>query len=234
MLNLMKLEWRKNQLTSYLKYVVGSIFVIFLLTSLMAIGANSQEEVMFVDFASFMSLVTIFIRLVFVIFSGILLSRLIVDEYKNNTIQVLFSYPIKRAKMMKSKLLLVWAYCFFSLLVATICIDSLIFIVNPILDLFPEKVTLAMIIRTLPPTVIEAFMTACLSLIPLYFGLRKKSTATTITLAVLIGFLVNGTVSDDSAQVNLSQIIVIPALLSLLGLMVGYLSYHNIETKDVG
>lgn len=234
MAHLLKLEWKKNQLTGYLKFVGISIITIFIVTSLMAVGSNNQEEVMFTGFTAFMSLVNIFIRIVFVIFSGVLLSRLVVDEYKNKTIQVLFTYPINRKKVMKSKLAIVLGYCFFSIVLATLSVGLLTFLFNPMLHLFPEKMTLAMIVKSMPSTLINALMTACLSLIPLYFGMRKQSSATTITMAVLIGFLVNATVSDGSSSLNLNQMIVVPTILSIVGLAVGYVAYYKIEATDIG
>ncbi|MEH6943480.1 ABC transporter permease, partial [Bacillus sp. JJ722] len=98
---------------------------------------------------------------------------------------------------------------------------------------FETPVSISDIIATVPNTFISAFMMAGISLVPLYFGMRKKSTATTITSSILIGVLINATVSDGGSQVSLFQFIGVPIVLCLLGLAIGYLSYHKIDKIDL-
>ncbi|MGG4265504.1 ABC transporter permease [Peribacillus simplex] len=233
MLKLMKLEWRKNHLSSYFKGVVICIVAIFAAVALMAWGSKVEDDLMFTDYIEFMSLANIFIRIVFIIFSSVILSRLVIDEYRNKTIQLLFSYPLKRKKLMQAKLSIVFAFCFFSIITSTFIISILVYFSNPILGLFETPVSLSVMIATVPTIFISAFMIAGVSLIPLYFGMRKKSTATTITSAVLISFLINGNVSNGESQVNLFQFIGVPITLCLLGLLIGYLSYHKVDKIDV-
>lgn len=233
LLKLMKLEWRKNHLSSYFKGVVICIVAIFAAVALMAWGSKVEDDLMFTDYIEFMSLANIFIRIVFIIFSSVILSRLVIDEYRNKTIQLLFSYPLKRKKLMQAKLSIVFAFCFFSIITSTFIISILVYFSNPILGLFETPVSLSVMIATVPTIFISAFMIAGVSLIPLYFGMRKKSTATTITSAVLISFLINGNVSNGESQVNLFQFIGVPITLCLLGLLIGYLSYHKVDKIDV-
>jgi len=61
--------------------------------------------------------------------------------------------------------------------------------------------------------------------------MRKKSTASTITSAVLIGFLINATVGDTSS--SLFQFIIVPIIMCILGLMIGYLSYYKVDKVDL-
>ncbi|MFF3099938.1 ABC transporter permease [Viridibacillus arvi] len=233
MLKLMKLEWKKNQLSSYFKGLVFSILGILAAVCLMAWGSKVEDDLMFRDYTEFMSLTNIFIRIVFIIFSSVILSRIVIDEYRNKTIQLLFSYPLKRKKLMQAKLSIVFGFCFFSIIIATFIISVIIYFLNPMLEFFATPMSLSEIIATVPTTFISAFMISGVSLIPLYFGMRKKSTATTITSAVIISFLINGNVSSGGSQVSLFQFIVVPITLCLLGLLIGYLSYHKVEKIDL-
>ncbi|KOO48681.1 ABC transporter permease [Viridibacillus sp. FSL E2-0187] len=233
MLKLMKLEWKKNQLSSYFKGLVFCILGILAAVCLMAWGSKVEDDLMFRNYAEFMSLTNIFIRIVFIIFSSVILSRLVIDEYRNKTIQLLFSYPLKRKRLMQAKLSIVFGFCFFSIIIATLIISVIIYFLNPILGFFATPMSLSEIVATVPTTFISAFMIAGVSLIPLYFGMRKKSTATTITSAVIISFLINGNVSSGGTQVSLIQFIVVPITLCLLGLLIGYLSYHKVEKIDL-
>lgn len=231
MLKLIQLEWQKNNLSHYLKGVFICMVAIYAAVVLMTLGTQGESEPM--DYAEFMSLTDILIRITFIIFASVILSRLVIEEYKSKMIQVLFTYPQQRKKMMQAKLLIVYVFCFFSILVTTLMINLLTYFLNPILGLFDAPVRLDEMAATLPSTLLNAFMIAGISLIPLIFGMRKKSTASTITSAVIIGFLVNATVSDGGSSSSLFQFIAIPIILCLLGLLLGYLSFYNIDHNDV-
>ncbi|MGQ3377814.1 ABC transporter permease [Priestia endophytica] len=233
MLKLMKLEYQKHHLSQYFKMVAIWILVIFGLVALMGWGSRKEIEPMFPTYTDFMTLANIFIRIVFITFSAVLLSRLVIDEYKNKTIHLLFTYPLQRKKLMQAKLLIVLMFCFVSIVMATFVISLLIFFVSPHLYLVENPVKMNEIISTIPSTLINAVMMAGISLIPLFFGMRKKSTAATITWAVIIGLLINSTVSTGGEEFSLSQFIVIPTILCLFGLLIGYLSYRKVDKIDV-
>jgi len=229
LLKLIKLEWKKNRMASYFKGLTICIVGILVAVVLMAVG--SGDEQMFQDYTDFMSLTNILIRIVFIIFSSVILSRLIIDEYKNKTVQLLFTYPLKRKKVILAKLSLVFGFCFFSIIIATVTINIAVYFLNPMMSLFETPVKIQGMIATIPSTFINTFMMAGVSLIPLYFGMRKKSTASTITSAVLIGFLINATVGDTSS--SLFQFIIVPIIMCILGLMIGYLSYYKVDKVDL-
>lgn len=228
MLKLMKLEWKKHHLSGYLKGLA-----IFAAVALMAWGSKAESDEMFQNYKEFMSLTNIFIRITFIIFASVILSRLVIDEYKSRTIQLLFTYPLNRKKLMQAKLSIVFGFCFFSIVIATFSINMLTFFLNPMIGFFETPVSMGEIIATIPSTLISSFMMAGVSLIPLYFGMRKKSTATTITSAIIIGFLINATVSDGGNQVSLFQFIGVPIVFCLFGLVIGYLSYHKVAKMDL-
>lgn len=233
MLKLIKLEWRKNHLSRYFKGVIIWITAIFAAVALMGWGSKGQQDVMFPDYFEFMSLTNILIRIVFIIFSATVLSRLVIEEYRRNTIQLLFTYPLQRKKIMRSKLSIVFGFCFFSMILASIIINGLAFYLNPIIGFFEKPVHLSDILGTIPSVFLSAFMISGISLIPLYFGMRKKSTAVTITSAVLIGFLINATVSNGVGQTSLFQFIGVPILFCVVGLIIGYFSFHHVDKIDL-
>ncbi|MED0968772.1 ABC transporter permease [Bacillus paramycoides] len=233
MFRLVKLEWKKHHLSSYFKGVAICIIAIFAAVSLMAWGSKVEDDLMFSTYMEYMSLANIFIRTTFIIFSSVILSRLVIDEYKNKTMQLLFMYPLQRKMVMRAKLAIVFSFCFVSTVIATFIISLLIFCVNPMMGLLETPVTIGEIIATVPATFISAFMISGISLIPLFFGMRKKSTPTTITSAVIIGMIINSCVSNGNHQVSMYDFIVIPIVLCLLGIFISYLSYRKIDHIDV-
>jgi len=233
MFKLMKLEWKKHKLSSYFKGVAICIIVIFAAVSLMVWGTKVEDGLMFSSYMEYMSLANIFIRITFIIFASVILSRLVIDEYKNKTIQLLFMYPLQRKMLMRAKLAIVFSFCFVSTIIATFIISLLIFCMNPIMGLLETPVTMGEIIATVPATFINAFMISGISLIPLFFGMRKKSTPTTITSAVIIGMMMNSNVGSGNGQVSMFDFIAIPIVFCLLGIFISYLSYRKIDKIDV-
>ena len=134
----------------------------------------SGDEKMFLDYTDFMSLTNILIRIVFIIFASVILSRLVIEEYKNKTVQLLFTYPLKRKKIIFAKLSLVFGFCFFSIIIATFMMNIAVYFSNPMVNLFEAPVEIQEMVATIPSTFIIAFMMAGVSLIPLYFGMRKN------------------------------------------------------------
>ncbi|MFC9724081.1 ABC transporter permease [Bacillus cereus] len=233
MLRLMKLEWKKHKLSSYFKGVAICIIAIFAAVSLMALGMKAEGDVLFFDFTQQMVLINTFIRITFIIFSSVILSRLVIDEYKNKTMQLLFMYPLQRKMLMRAKLTIVFCFCFVSTIIATFSISLLVYFVSPMMGLIETPATIGEIISIVPTTFISAFMISGISLIPLFFGMRKKSTPTTITSAVIIGMLISSNFGPGNGQVSLFNFIAIPIVLCLLGIFISYLSYRKIDKIDV-
>ncbi|ABY45520.1 conserved hypothetical protein [Bacillus mycoides KBAB4] len=233
MFKLMKLEWKKHQLSSYFKSVAICIIAIFTVVNLMALGAKDEVDGLFSDFTQQMVLINTVIRITFIIFSSVILSRLIIDEYKNKTIQLLFMYPLQRKMLMRAKLTIVFCFCFVSTIIATFSISLLVYFVSPMMGLIETPATIGEIIAIVPATFINAFMISGISLIPLFFGMRKKSTPTTITSAVIIGMLISSNFGSGNGQVSMFNFIAIPIVLCLLGIFISYLSYRKINKIDV-
>jgi len=233
MFKLISLEWNKNRLSSYFLTILICIVGIFGATVLMGWGSRSEGEVMFANYADFISLTNILIRIVFMIFAAVILSRLIIEEYRSNTIQLLFTYPLQRKKIMFSKLSIVFGFCFFSIILATAVISILTYFLNPMIGFFNQPMQVSDMISTIPSVLLGAFMISGISLIPLFFGMRKKSTATTITSSVLIGFAINATVSNGGSQAGLFQFIGIPVVFCVIGLLIGYATFSNVNKKDL-
>jgi ABC-type transport system involved in multi-copper enzyme maturation permease subunit len=229
----MKLEWKKHQLSSYFKSVAICIIAIFAGVNLMMLGGKGEVDLLLSDFTQQMALINIFIRITFIIFSSVILSRLVIDEYKNKTMQLSFMYPLQRKMLMRAKLTIVFCFCFVSTIIATFSISLLLYFVSPMMGLIETPATIGEIIAIVPATFINAFMISGISLIPLFFGMRKKSTPTTITSAVIIGILISSNFGPGNGQVSLFNFIAIPIVLCLLGIFISYLSFRKIDKIDV-
>ncbi|MNR47136.1 hypothetical protein D3C85_1661970 [compost metagenome] len=74
-----------------------------------------------------------------------------------------------------------------------------------------------------------AVSAAGISLIPLFFGMRRHSVPFTIVSAVLIVSLL----SSNNNGFALSNVIAIPIALCFIGILIAYMTIRNVDTKDV-
>ncbi|WCN36317.1 ABC transporter permease [Aneurinibacillus uraniidurans] len=229
MFHLIKLEIRKFTLHQYIKKVVIADVIILLLLCFIQFADRSDGTVTFVNYDMAFSSITKMTRATFMIFAAVLLAKLIIDEYKTKTIALMFMYPIKRKKLMIAKLLIVGSFTFVTIFLSSVLIGLGFYVVDYFFHLVPTKLTNEIIVTNLVHTCTNALLSACISLLPLYFGMRKKSVPTIIIVAVVIVLFlsssINNFVVDSIASIRIS--------LAVIGIFTAYLSIRNVEKADV-
>ncbi|MNM82129.1 ABC-2 family transporter protein [compost metagenome] len=224
MLKLIQLELKKNGIGGNIKGAFIAIFIILAFVT----GVSFEEPL--ASYNDLFSLANVASTITFIIFASVLLSKLIIDEFKNKTITVLFMYPIQRKKVLAAKLIIVVAFTFiFSLLAKIVVITGFSF-VNQYTHFIQEELTFEMIRNNFIQGITSSLTASCISLVPLYFGMRKYSTPATIVSAIIISSLLN---SQYGSDFTLSSIVYIPLAISLLGVLIAFISIRNIETKDI-
>lgn len=227
----MKLEWMKHQLSRYIIPLLICCIGIYGFVILMAFDSkHSGESLLFPDF---MAIAYISSNIIFIVFGGVLLSRLIISEFKTKTMQAMFTYPIARKKIIRAKLSIVFFYTAASLFICIWFTQGLTFFLQSWLGLFEESVNASELLASMPKTITNALCMGAIALIPLLFGMRKKSTATTITSATLIAFLINSTFNSSSESLNLMDLIGIPFILGGIGMLIAYFAFRKIDLQDI-
>lgn len=229
MLKLMKLEMKKVKMWGYIRGVIIGNLVIIAMMAITILGLKYGGETELISFKFTFSMIDTLVKATFIIFAAVLLARFIIEEYKSDTITLLFMYPINRKKLIIAKLLIVVVFTFISIVLSNIFMDSVLCIINSFYNFIPGKLTTSLITNNLITIVINASAATGMSLIPLYFGMRKKSVPATIVSAILIVSIV----CSNTNGYSLSSIIAIPITLSIIGVFIAYLSIRNIEHIDV-
>jgi len=228
-LKLMKLEMKKSKVGGNIKGVIIANLAIIGLLLVMIFGSIKDGDMEFASITYTFSMVDTMVKATFIIFASALLARLVIEEYKNDTITLLFMYPINRKKLIIAKLLIVVLFTFISILLSNIFIDFVLCITNSFYNFTPDKLTTALIINNFMAISINALASTGMGLIPLYFGMRKKSVPATIISAILIVSIV----CSNNGGYSLSDIIEVPIILSIIGVCIAYLAIRNIEHVDV-
>jgi ABC-type transport system involved in multi-copper enzyme maturation permease subunit len=225
----MKLEMRKFRIGSYIRAAIIASVVILGLICLISLTEGVKEGALLTDYGMTFSVIDTLVRGTYIVFASVLISRLVIDEFRNKSITVLFMYPINRKKLIAAKLLVIVLFTLVADIVTNLFVDVGFYLLNQFVSVIAEPLTWSIAAKSLLTVVMSALATSFLSLIPLYFGMRKHSGATTIVSSLIVVFLVCQNVNGFT----LYNIIAVPIGLALLGAAVAYMSIRNIEHVDV-
>ena len=229
MLNLMKLEIKKFKLWNYWKAVLICQITFIAFLCMIYFIEKVEGFDLFNNFEMVTNVIGAMVRTTFTVFASVLIVKLIIDEYKNKSIDVLFTYPIKRKKIFTAKLTIVFTFTFVIVLISTYFLEGLVFLVDFIFNILPGDVEVENMSKHVITVFMNSLATAGISLIPLLVGMHRKSGPATIVASILIAGVLNST----SGEFTLFSIIAVPLTVGLLGILIGYYSIRNIEKQDL-
>lgn len=234
MLKLIYLEWKKNRIIKYMRNALILLAILsFFLFATCYLGIANDADTGVPDAApgtfNVSSQVELLTNLSFLIFTCVMFSTFIVRAYKNKTMNLMFSYPIKRQKILYSKMLAVWIFNFFALTITKIFIYGMIYGFSRIMPSdFPLDYKM-LSLQFYLQIILKSAVTVSVAFIALYAGTFFKSSKTTIIAGFLLFILMNGTVGDFSLAKNA----LLPVIMTAISLLCACLSVLHIEKKDV-
>ncbi|MEI5995240.1 ABC transporter permease [Candidatus Enterococcus mansonii] len=233
MIKLIRLERAKMKFTKYTLSAVIISVVIILMTASMGIFAENGE-IVFNGVKELLLAGDLLIRVSFTILAGVLLAQVVIKEFERDTIKILFTYPISRKKIMLAKLLVVFGMTMFLTLFSELLFISSITLLNNSFQITKEMIDFSMIKSYLIHTALfSGITTACIGLVPLYFGMIKKSVIVTISSAVVVSLVLNGNVGGDGISSNAFSFSLVPITLCIIGITMAYLAFFRIDRKDI-
>ncbi len=234
MLKLIKLEWKKNNIGKYARnaVILAAVLCLFLF-ALAYLGIANDPDTGIPDAApgnnTISSPIELFTSMSFLVFTSVMLSSFIVSAYKNKTMNLMFSYPIKRQKILISQMLAVWIFNFAALVLTKLLLYGCIlsgshFMVSS----FPLDFNMAEMgfyIQLL----VKSAVTVSMSFIALFIGMAMKSSKATIISSFLLIVLTQANIGDLTMANNA----VFPVILTVISLVFAFLSVRGAETKDL-
>ena len=229
MKNLISLEIRKVLLKPHMFGLAAANIIIFLLSvftsSLLTQNGNmpafnglppAQLDTV--------SLALMLVRATLIVWEAVFLSVFVIEEYRNRTISLLYTYPVNRTKLLLAKLLLV---CGIMLLFHTVsyifqyaCIflasKYFVFVTFSLGDIWVQAVT-----------AISAIM---LGLFPLYVGMIKKSTIATVVSSIVIVVIAS---NSQGSHAGLLSMPVAAIILGAIGIAFSAMALHRIVASDL-
>lgn len=233
MLKLIKLEWKKNHIE---KYIWGAVIMAVLLGlfvfALAFLGiANDSDGTL--DAAPGTDVISapieLFTSMAFLIYTSVMLSSFIVSAYKNKTMNLMFSYPIKRQKILASQMIAVWSFNFAALVFTKLAIYLCVFAGAEFMtSSFVIDFNMGSLSFYLQ-LILKSVVTVSMSFIALFAGMAAKSSKVAIVASFLLIFLTQANVGDFTLAGNAA----FPIILTAVSFAFAVLSIYNVEKKDL-
>lgn len=228
MLKLIKLEWKKNNILKYMRNaaITTAALLVFLL---MAAGElETVETVQAYGKSMLDTSVGLFVHMAYIVFTGVMIAAFIVGAYEKKTIHLMFSYPIKRSRIIFSKIGAVWLFNFAAMVIS----KAVIYLVLTASKSF-TGISAAGLSVGEPSFWLEAVLSSAamvsISFIALPVGLKLKSSRAAIVAAVIIVCFTQGGIGSATLANNMTFY----AILSVVAVISVWLSVWRVETRDV-
>ena len=233
MLKLIRLEWKKNHIGKYIRGAVIVAFVLgFFIFALAFLGiANDPDGTL--DAAPGTDMISapieLFTSMAFLIYTSVMLASFIVSAYKDKTMNLMFSYPIKRQKILASQMAAVWIFTFCALTLTKLAIYMCVFLGTRTMQssfaIDFDMGSLAFYLQLILKSVVIVSM----SFIALFVGMAMKSSKATIITSFLLIFITQANVGDFTMAGNRF----FPVVLTVISFVFAALSIYNVENKDL-
>ena len=233
MLKLVRLEWKKNNIGKYIKGVIIMAALLGLFVFALAFLGIANDPDGTLDAApgtdAISAPIELFTSMAFLIYTSVMLATFIVSAYKNKTMNLMFSYPIKRQKILASQMIAVWTFNFVALILTKLAIYMCVFFGAKFMQ---SSFVVDFSIGSLSfyiQLILKSVVIVSMSFIALFVGMALKSSKATIVTSFLLIFLTQANIGDFTMAGNA----VFPIILTAISLLFAALSIINVESKDL-
>ncbi|NOU66881.1 ABC transporter permease subunit [Paenibacillus sp. LMG 31461] len=211
-LELKKTKWRGLLLSAVITNLIVALWVI---------GSDvPNNEIRSYDraFESIMN----YAGITFIIFGSVLMSRMVIDEYRNKTITLLFAYPVPRNQIFLAKLIIIGVWTFATVLFNNVFVLLSLLFFNSHNHYIIETLTHDRLMKEAIRILIFAFACGSVSLIPLYFGMIRKTMPALIVSSFLLSNATMVIVNNISVENSYGKYVIAALLCFTLGVLMAY------------
>ncbi len=229
MWNLIRMEIKKVPLKPHIAGLLIANFIIFLLSvftsSLLTASGNISTLPGFAPVQlDTVTLAAMLVRATLIVWEAVLISVFVIEEYRNKTIGLLFTYPISRTKLITAKLILICCISFTFHVLSNIFQYATIFLAAKCFDF----VTFSFgNILTQAVTTISAIL---LGLLPLYVGMIKKSAIATVVSSIIIVAIAS---NSQGSSAGLLSIPIAAIIFGIIGITFSAITMRKMILSDL-
>lgn len=232
MWKLIKLEWKKNNIKKYIGKAAAITVILFLMILLTSGELTEKETVETYGKSMIDAAIEIFANMAFMLCTSVMLASFIVSAYRNKTMDLMFSYPIKRRKILFSQMAAVWIFNFCALVLSKLMIYGGLFLINRLMHTTISGISSGEIFANASfylELLINSAAMVSISYTVLLASMRVKSTKATIVASCIVILLTQGNIGSYTLINNILFYIV----LAVIAAITVFLYTYNVETKDV-
>ena len=204
MKRLIKLEITKNKFQTYIVTVCIITAVMLGLLCLLAhvsrLDSADKDMFIFSNYTTLLPLFSVLNMTVFSVLASVMYTKFVLEDYSPKQVILLFSYPIKRGRILLAKVSLISSYIFFTMIISSFLIFSLFAIIENSFHLLTGEVTASFVADIAVITVLQALNASSIGLIACSIAFPKKSIPTAIISAVLLSSIFCNVVFNLSAN----------------------------------
>jgi len=163
-------------------------------------------------------------KITLIVWQSILIVKIIVEEYQNKTIMLLYTYPINRKKMIAAKIALIGSIMLVFYLGSAVFQHMGVYLLSRYASFITyqfDNIFIQLVI------IVSATL---LGLVPMYIGVIKKSTIATIVSSLIIVCISS---NSQGSTAGLISIPVLAIVFGLIGLIFTILAIKRITTADL-
>lgn len=233
MWKLIRLEWRKNRIGKYAAGAVAAAALLGVFLFALAFLGIANDPDGTLDAApganTISSSIELFSGMVFLIFASVMLSSFVVSPYKNKTMNLMFTYPIRRQKILAAQMAAVWIFNFAALALTKLFLYGCIWAGNKALQssfvIDVDMMSGALYIQVL----LKSFVTVSMSFIAMFVGLLMKSSKAVVVMSFFLVFLTQANIGDFTLAGNA----VFPVILTAISFGLAAFSVWRVEKADL-
>lgn len=218
----------KNNVLKYIRNAVITTVILAILIVPMAGELETSGTVQLYGNSMLCTTTELFVHMAYIIFTGVMLAAFLVGAYEKKTMNLMFSYPIKRKKILLSKMAVVWIFNLIAMIVSKVLIYLALILTRSFTGISASEIQFGRLSFWLEILLGSAAMVS-ISYISLLIGLKMRSSKATIVSSVVIVCLTQGNIGSATLANNIPFFVILfaAAIVSV------YLSIYNVETKDL-
>lgn len=227
MKKLIRLEFNRFALKSHLIGLIVANIVILILsifTSTLFTSGEAMAEGLPPMQLDTITMATMLVRATLIVWEAVLISTFIIEEYRNKTISLLFTYPVSRTQLIMTKLVLICGLMLIFHICSSIFLNISIFFLSGKFDFVTYS------FENLSNQIITAISTILLGLLPLFIGMMKKSTIATIVSSLIIVAIAS---NSQGTMGGLLSVPVLAVFFGMIGVLFSGVAIKKMITSDL-
>ena len=224
MRNLIALELKRNRLRPYhIATLICGVTMLgfqYLMAAIPYMDPTEPDAELFSQYPFLMGITCLVCMAIYSILSAVMASRFVVEDYSGKRAILLLSYPISRKKVLRAKLMLVFAYTAGAMLLCGAAIQTVFFLTELLFPICSDHLTIKVVLQSLGFLFCCSVLAGLMGVIALWSGFRKKSVSVTIVTSVILATLVCQVISAAIQYIPILWIIIgITGICSLIAVL---------------